>query len=146
MAITVGLINHHPSMTDTMSLLLSNSALSIDTSYAHSYEDAGQLIAQDHCDIYLIDMNLGKDVSLDLINFIASKNKPSIVLLEQGDISLIKKAIKVGSKGYLSKTSVSVAIHAAISQVLDGKTFFDEIEHPTIDESMGLYDDVLMRA
>jgi len=146
MAITVGLINDHPSMTDAMSLLLSNSALSIATSYAHSYEDAGQLIAQDQCDIYLIDMNLGKDVSLDLINFIASKSKPSIVITEQADITLVKKAIKVGCKGYLPKTSNSTALLTAISTVLGGKTYFEQLKYPSIHEFKESHDKIEMRA
>jgi len=142
MSITVGLIDDHRALTDAMSLLLSNSPHSYATSCAHTYEEAEHLIAENHCDIYLVDMNLGKGDSLDLINFIASKSKPCIVLSAYSDIALIKKAMKVGSKGYLSKSSAATNILAAIDTVLEGDTYFDDIIQSTINASAGVADKI----
>lgn len=139
MAITVGLIDNRQSTTDGLISLLSNAPISIATSCAHSYHEGGQLIAQNQCDIYLIGTNLGSAACLDLINFIASKSKPSLTLLDVGDIPFIKKAMKVGSKGYLSNTAGAGTLITAISSVLEGKPFLDNIDqnsiHPTIESS-----------
>ena len=138
MTITVGLINDHRALTDAMSLLLAQPPHLYVTSTAHTYIEAEQLIAKDNCDIYIVDMNLGEGDSLDLINFIASKSKPSIVLSAYNDVALIKKAMKVGSSGYLSKTSASHNIIKAIDAVLSGKTYFDEITQSSINDSAGV--------
>ena len=132
MSITVGLIDDHRALTDALSLLLTKSPQTYVTSTAHTYTEAEELISQDNCDIYLVDMNLGKGDSLDLINFIASKSKPCIVLSAYNDMALIKKAMKVGSKGYISKTSAATHIITAIDTVLQGETYFDDITQSSI--------------
>lgn len=146
MAITVGLIIDHQSTSDVMSSVLTDAPLSISTSHAHTYEEAGQLIALNQCDIYLIDMTIGRDKSLDLINFIASKSKPCIALSDKEDITLIKKALKVGSRGYLSKSSATNHLVTAISSVLEGQTFIDKATANSIYEHMNMDANLQMRA
>ena len=138
MAITVGLIDDHRALTDAMSLLLAQSPASYSTVTAHTYAEAEELIAQDKCHIYLVDMNLGQGDSLELITFIASKSKPCIVLSAYSDIALIKKAMKLGSRGYLSKTSAASNVLLALDRVLQGDTYFDKIIQSSINSSAGV--------
>jgi len=142
MSITVGLIDDHRALTDAMSLLLAHSSSSYSVETAHTHDDAQELISQNKCDIYLVDMNLGKGDSLDLIATIREYNKSCIVLSAYNDIALIKKAMKAGSSGYLSKTAASSHILKAIEAVRSGSTYFDEITQSTINASAGVADKI----
>jgi len=138
--ITIGLIDDHRALTDAMVSLLSQEEDFLIERVAHNFNDGISLIEKDNCDIYIIDMNLGKEDSCDLIKLADSKNKISIVLSAYSDAALIKKAIKSGAKAYISKSSAATHVTKAINSVVNGINYYDDIIQSSINASMGLAD------
>ena len=75
--------------------------------YAMTSDDAIALINSGEHDIFLLDLNLGKEDGLSLLEYINTKNKfiPVIFLTAQRDQ---EKAVEAGATDYLIKSSLSV--------------------------------------
>ena len=78
--------------------------------YAMTSDDAIALINSGEHDIFLLDLNLGKEDGLSLLEYINTKNRfiPVIFLTAQGDQEKAVEAMKAGATDYLIKSSLSV--------------------------------------
>jgi CheY-like chemotaxis protein len=78
--------------------------------YAMTSDDAIALINSGEHDIFLLDLNLGKEDGLSLLEYINTKNRfiPVIFLTAQGDQKKAVEAMKAGATDYLIKSSLSV--------------------------------------
>ena len=78
--------------------------------YAMTSDDAIALINSGEHDIFLLDLNLGKEDGLSLLEYINTKNRfiPVIFLTAQRDQEKAVEAMKAGATDYLIKSSLSV--------------------------------------
>ena len=78
--------------------------------YAMTSDDAIALINSREHDIFLLDLNLGKEDGLSLLEYINTKNRfiPVIFLTAQRDQEKAVEAMKAGATDYLIKSSLSV--------------------------------------
>ena len=97
--------------------------------YAMTSDDAIALINSGEHDIFLLDLNLGKEDGLSLLKYLNTKNNftPVIFLTAQGDQEKAVEAMKAGATDYLIKSSLSVvslahSIRSAIK--LEGERSF----------------------
>ncbi len=124
--ITIGLIDDHRALTDALTLLLESDGTMRVTQVAHNYNDGMDLLNANCCDVVVIDMNLGKEDSCDLIK-VAKKNEiTSIVLSAYTDLALIKRAIRSGARGYIAKSSAAKFIKEGIESVAQGQIYYDD--------------------
>ncbi len=136
--ITISLIDDHRALTDAMASLLNQNDNFQVVDIAHNHEDAIKLIGQNKTEVYIIDMNLGRGDSCELVSAVKANSKLPIVLSAYSDIALVKKAVKAGAMAYLSKSSAASHISAAIENVSRGKKYFDDIIQSSINASAGV--------
>ena len=133
----IGLIDDHIALTDAITILLEQDENIAVRSVAHNFQDGLSMIQQDECDVYIIDMNIGKEDSCDLIKAASDKNKIPIVLSAYSDVALVKKAVKSGAQSYLSKSSAATHIKTAIEKTKKGERYYDEIIQDSINSLLG---------
>ncbi len=138
--IHIGLIDDHRALTDAMSSLLTQQDNFRVDGVAHDFSSGMNLIKENNCDVYIIDMNLGKEDSCELIREVHVNQKIPIVLSAYSDYGLVKKAVQSGARSYLSKSSAATNIIKAIHLTLDGKFYYDDIIQNTINAANGLDD------
>ena len=130
--ITIGLIDDHVALTDAITLLLEQEEKNKVVKAVHNYNDGLNLIEENQCHVYIIDMNLGKEDSCELISAVNNKGRIPIVLSAYSDIAIIRKAVKAGAKSYLSKSSAARHIKTAIEKTTNGLRYYDEIIQDSI--------------
>ena len=123
---TVGLIDDHRALTDALTLLLESDGTMKVTQVAYNYNDGMDLINAKCCDVVVIDMNLGKEDSCDLIKVAKQNGITSIVLSAYTDLALIKRAIRSGARGYIAKSSAAKFIKEGIESVAQGQIYYDD--------------------
>ena len=128
------LIDDHRSLTDALILLLKSKGYS-NISTAHSFDDGLEKINSLNPDVSVVDMNLGKEDSCELIRESSKSGCTPVVLSAYSDVFLIKKAIKAGAKGYLSKSSASENLIKAVKTISEGREYYDPLIQDIINKS-----------
>ncbi|MEE9373108.1 MAG: response regulator transcription factor [Saprospiraceae bacterium] len=128
------LIDDHRALTDALKALLKNEHCNV-KAVAHTYSEGLNIINKHKADVVIVDMNLGKEDSCDLIKLAKKRNIKPIVLSAYTDVALIKRATKSGALAYLSKSSTAEYITTAINEVTNGNTFYDPIVQSLINQT-----------
>ena len=90
-----------------------------------AFEEAIDLIKQNHPDIVLLDINLADASGMDAVPLIRKFSPATriIAVSMHNQLSFAKRMMALGAKGYVTKNSSQEEIFTAIDQVLNGKTY-----------------------
>ena len=113
------LIDDHPAVRQGLALLLSMDNHLV-CGEAGNREEMLQQLAECHPDIALLDLSLGKESGLDLIDDLRKIGIPVLVYSFREDAASISKAFAFGAAGYVTKREVASVLLAAVREVLDG--------------------------
>ena len=128
------LIDDHVALTDALKILLEQQKFKV-VGVAHTFIDAKEEIKNTKCDLAIIDMNIGPEDSCDLIKLCQLSNIKSLVLSAYSDVHIVRKAVKAGASGYISKSSASNYIISAIDEILSENQYFDPIIQDLINKT-----------
>ncbi len=116
------LVDDHVIFRQGLKFLLSDLEESLLFSEAGTGEQALAAIAEAMPNLILLDLNMPGTEGLDTLRAIlgAAPSVPVAILSGEEDPSLIRSAIDAGASGFVSKTSSSDILVAALKLILDG--------------------------
>ena len=117
----VFLIDDHPAVRQGLALLLAQENHTI-AGEAGSMEEARRLLSSCQVDVALLDLLLGEESGLDLIEELRLAGIPVLVYSMYEDASTIRRVFAHGANGYVCKREVSDALLQAVSEVLCGNS------------------------
>lgn len=119
------LVDDHPIVRAGLRFLLNDALGDIKADEVENGEKALAKIAQKQYDLVLLDINIPGMDSFGLINLILSENSGCKILIFSTilDYSSVKRFIKTGVAGYLSKNSEGEDIISAVKTVLGGDRY-----------------------
>lgn len=90
--------------------------------------DTIEWLQNNHCDVVLLDINMGVVSGLDLLKLITENQITAKVIMASGlcESTYVRKAIDFGSHGYVVKSDNYLEIVNAIKQVHNGENYFSE--------------------
>ncbi len=124
------LIDDHELVRDGVRSVLLRMNASSDVYEAFSASSALECINKHKdFDLVLLDMYLPDSTNLDLLSQLKKKLpcSPVIILSASENINDIKKAIELGAKGFITKSSTNQVIISAIQLVLSGGVYLPSI-------------------
>ena len=120
------LVDDEPLLLESLEIILTFSGMQI-VGKAGDGREALDILAQNPCDIALVDLNMKGMGGIELISHMKAKY-PEIsvlVLTTFYDDKSITQAIAGGADGYLLKDSGKEAILGAVSQIVKGQNVVD---------------------
>jgi DNA-binding NarL/FixJ family response regulator len=119
------LVDDHRVFADVLGEVLLAEAGIGRVNHAASLNAARALLAADPPALVLLDLMLADESGFDLLGELArtADAPPAMVLSGSSEPRLIVKALEVGAKGWLSKTTPLDALVTAVWQVLDGQLY-----------------------
>ncbi len=116
------LVDDHVIFRQGLKFLLSDLEESLQFSEAGTGEQALAAIAEAMPNLILLDLNMPGTEGLDTLRAVleAAPSVPVAILSGEEDPSLIRSAIDAGASGFVSKTSSSDILVAALKLILDG--------------------------
>jgi two-component system, NarL family, invasion response regulator UvrY len=116
------LIEDHPTVRMGLSMLLSRDRHWICGEAGNRKEllTALSLLEPDRPELALLDLSLGGEDGLDLIDVLRSRSIPVLIYSMHEDEGTVKRALAQGAQGYVCKRESSAALLAAVRDVLAG--------------------------
>ncbi|MBP2325643.1 DNA-binding NarL/FixJ family response regulator [Kibdelosporangium banguiense] len=88
---------------------------------ADSIESASKSVAADSPQVVLVDLQLGDENGVDLIQALAERHPGvRILVLSQAPLADVVQAIRAGAHGYVGKSASTADLRAAVQAVIDG--------------------------
>jgi DNA-binding NarL/FixJ family response regulator len=131
-AIRVAIVDDHPIVRDgTAALLARESGIEL-VGGAGSADEAGALLDAARVDVVLLDIRLGTDSGLRLLDEAAATPRPAIVVLTAYDYpQYADAALRLGAAGFVVKTAPIAELVHAIHRVADGGLAFSVRPRPS---------------
>lgn len=120
------LVDDEPLLLESLEIILTLNQMEI-CGMARDGKEALALLAESHCDLALVDLNMKGMGGIELIAHLR-KEYPDVkilVLTTFYDDKYITEAIAGGADGYLLKDSGKDAILGAITQIMEGRNVID---------------------
>lgn len=116
------LIEDHPTVRMGLSMLLSRDRHWICGEAGNRKEllTALSLLEPDRPELAVLDLSLGGEDGLDLIDVLRSRSIPVLIYSMHEDEGTVKRALAHGALGYICKRESSAALLAAVRDVLAG--------------------------
>jgi len=116
------LIEDHPTVRMGLAMLLSRDHHWIcgEAGNRHELLTALTLLEPDRADLALLDLSLGTESGLDLIDVLHNKGIPVLVYSMHEDEANVRRALAKGVQGYVCKREASAVLLAAVRDVLAG--------------------------
>ena len=118
----VFLIDDHLAMRTGLSLLLTKSGHVICGEAETRAELLGRL-KESNADVALVDLTLGDESGLDLIDDLLAQSVAVIIYSMHEDRKTVERAFVAGASGYVTKREVADVLLAALDQVLAGNRY-----------------------
>lgn len=118
--IRVFLADDHPAVRQGLSLLMAQENIVV-CAEAETREEALAGIDSAGADIAVVDLSLGEESGLDLINELTGRNIPVLIYSMHENPEIIEQCFKRGASGYVSKRDEAFALPRAIRDVHAGK-------------------------
>jgi len=124
--LSVLLVDDEPLLLESLEIILTFNDMQI-AGMAHDGFEALEVLANAHCDIALVDLNMKGMGGIELIAHMKERypKVKILVLTTFYDDKNITQAIANGADGYLLKDSGKEAILGAISQIMGGRNVID---------------------
>jgi len=119
------IVDDHPLIAKSLASIISDSGVGEVGGVATNVKQALDLIASNHFDIILLDINLPDGSGLDVCKTISVKY-PRIKILALtsfNELSIIRKMLDNGAHGYVLKNSMPEEVVEGIETILKGETF-----------------------
>jgi len=120
--VRIFLVDDHPAVRQGLALLLAQNGHAI-CGEAESRAELQRRIGQSGADVALVDLSLGEESGLDLLDDLRILNIPAVVYSMHEDRSAIERAFARGAHGYVTKREVSAVLLRAVDEVLAGRRF-----------------------
>jgi DNA-binding NarL/FixJ family response regulator len=120
--VRVFLVDDHPAVRQGLALLLAQDAHTVCGEAETSAEFLSR-IGDAQADIALVDLSLGEESGLDLLEELRRRKIPALIYSMHEDCSTIEKAFAHGADGYVTKREVSSVLFTAISEALSGRRY-----------------------
>jgi DNA-binding NarL/FixJ family response regulator len=116
------LIEDHPTVRMGLAMLLSRDHHWIcgEAGNRHELLTALTLLEPDRADLALLDLSLGTESGLDLIDVLHNRGIPVLVYSMHEDEANVRRALAKGVQGYVCKREASAVLLAAVRDVLAG--------------------------
>ena len=120
------LVDDEPLLLESLEIILTLNGMEI-TGTAHDGHEALSVLAENPCELALVDLNMKGMGGIELISRIKSEypDIKLLVLTTFYDDKSITQAIANGADGYLLKDSGKDAIIGAIGQIMGGRNVID---------------------
>ena len=116
------LIDDHPAVRQGLALLLAQDCHQV-SGEAGCRDEMLVFLAGGDIDLALLDLSLGEENGLDLIDELCRAAIPVLVYSFREDGATISRALALGAAGYVTKREVSGVLLNAIREVLDGRRY-----------------------
>ena len=113
------LIDDHPAVRQGLALLLAQDRHQVCGEVGCRDEMLG-FLGGGGIDLALLDLSLGQENGLDLIDDLCRAAIPVLVYSFREDAAVINRALALGAAGYVTKREVSGVLLNAVREVLDG--------------------------
>ncbi len=126
------LVEDHTLFRSGIKLLLEHNSPGMIVTESDCLTNALSALEQDSFDLVLLDLKLSDCAGLDALNYIrkGSPDIPVVVLSGEQDSLVIHKAIERGAMGFITKSSTSEEMMAAIDLTISGGVYLPkEIAH-----------------
>ncbi len=119
------ILDDHTLFREGLKLLLLGLHEQLDIQDVDNLLAAQSLVAQNHFDLALIDLNLGEVNGLETLLQVRDqlKGTPIVVLSAERNSDVIHRAIEEGAMGFISKTATHHELLAAIKLILAGGVY-----------------------
>jgi len=119
------LIDDHKLIKMAVTMLIEENIKDVKIDSATSYKEFLSKINLNTYDIILCDITLKDATGYDVLTYLDEKKRQekTIVLSMHEDKNYVKKAIRLGSKGYVAKSSAHEEIILAIEKVINGEIY-----------------------
>lgn len=124
----VFIVDDHPLVREWLSTLIDQTPDLVVCDGAVDSESALKGIAKCKPDLAIIDLSLGGDSGIDLIQSIAEQfpNVPMVVLSMHDERVYAERSIRAGARGYIMKRESTKKVVEAIRQVLQGNIYLSK--------------------
>jgi len=120
----VFIVDDHPAVRAGLALVLEQEGLEV-CGHAGDSAETRALLPKARADIVLLDLTLGDEDGLDLLQTL-SRSMPALPVIAYSmheDVYHMERAFAVGARGYVTKREVAGALVEAIAAVLRGETW-----------------------
>lgn len=119
------LIDDHKLIKMAVTMLIEENIKDVKIDSATSYKEFLSKINLNTYDIILCDITLKDATGYDVLTYLDEKKRQekTIVLSMHEDKNYVKKAIRLGAKGYVAKSSAHEEIILAIEKVINGEIY-----------------------
>lgn len=121
-ALTVLIVDDHPTVRQGLALLLEPEGITVCAGVG-SHTEALKACQQYCPDVVLVDLSLGDEDGLDLLEDLRKEETSALVYSMHEDGRKIKRAFASGALGYVTKREVHRVLVQAILEVADGRRF-----------------------
>ena len=118
----VFLIDDHLAMRSGLSLLLTKSGHVI-CGEAETRSELLSRLQESDADVALVDLTLGDESGLDLIDDLLAQNVVVVIYSMHEDRKTVERAFVAGASGYVTKREVADVLLTALDQVLAGNRY-----------------------
>lgn len=118
----VFLIDDHFAMRNGLTLLLTKFGYAV-CGEAENREETLARIESAQAEVALVDLTLGEESGLDLIDALRAQNVAVIIYSMHEDRKTIERSFSCGASGYVTKREVADVLLAALGEVLAGRRY-----------------------
>lgn len=132
-AIEVIVVEDHLAMRRGIELLLREEGFSVVGVAGEAAEASGLLARRQH-DVALIDLNLGRESTISIVEEILRRDPHAAIVLYTGftEPSRLEPAVRVGARGFVLKSSPPARLVDALRVVAGGGTYVDPSLAPAL--------------
>lgn len=120
--VRVFLIDDHPAVRQGLALLLEQEEHLV-CGEAESRAEFLARIDPAQADLALVDLSLGEESGLDLLDELRRRRIPALVYSMHEDCSTVELAFARGADGYVTKREVSSVLFKAVAEALAGRRY-----------------------
>ena len=128
------LIDDHPAVRRGLAELIS-CEISCRCSEAANLNECFEAIQSDAFDLAVLDISLGEESGMELIDDLSAKGIGIVVYSMFEDAETIRRALHEGCLGYVSKRESADELIACIRRVLNSETYFSPVAVCALNES-----------
>lgn len=120
--IRVLIVDDHPAVRQGLALLLESRGISV-CGEAGNREETLSFVEKCRPDVVLVDLSLGDEDGLVLLEDLRHRNRPALVYSMHEDGRRVSGAFAAGALGYVTKREVHGVLVEAITEVAKGERF-----------------------
>ena len=125
--IRVAIVDDHPIFVEGAKAVLEEGGMEVAGS-AMNIESARRLLSKEAVDVVLVDLGLGGEDGLALVEELAERpgGACALVVSMRPERHFAAKALAAGAKGYVMKEAAAVELSAAVERVAEGGIWLSE--------------------